>query len=129
MKNYIYGLLALTLLLANSASAAIRVFNLITDSTTTVTSNSLQPLTGKRTMQAKGITSSGAGAATILVEVTNDLNFPWETQATLTLTLGTTVTSDSVSVEATFKYQRIRISAISGTGATVSANMSEEFQR
>ena len=72
-----------------------------------------------RTFQAYGNTTSGAGAATILIEVSND-NTYWKDIATISLTLGTAVTNDVAASNAAWPYVRGRISAISGTGAKVS---------
>lgn len=74
------------------------------------------------TFQANGTTSAGVGAATILVEVSNnDIN--WLTAGTITLTLGTVSTSDGFVLDAKWTYIRGNVSAISGTNATISLNM------
>jgi len=73
-----------------------------------------------RTFQAFGNTTAGAGAATVLVEGSND-NSNWITLGTISLTLGTAVVTDGYSsTNSPWKHIRGRISAISGTGAKVS---------
>lgn len=84
-----------------------------------------EPFGGYKTFQAWGTTSSGSGSATILVEVTNDEAAPWLTLATIVLTLGTVATSDGVGVDVAWRAMRVRVSAISGTGASVNVNSGE----
>lgn len=85
---------------------------------------------GKHTFMAAGETSASTGAATIAIQVTNidspdhdavsgDDHGYWITAGTITLTLGTTVTSDGFALDAGWKYARVWVSAISGTDATV----------
>lgn len=78
----------------------------------------------KRVFQATGTTSAGAGAATITVEVslTGTAN-EWITLGTITLTLGTTVTTDGFASDAAWTYVRGNVTAISGTDATVNLYM------
>jgi hypothetical protein len=72
--------------------------------------------------QANGLTTADAGAATILIQVSNDgVNFI--TLGTITLTLGTSVTSDGFAVANTWEYFRANLSAISGTDANVTVYM------
>lgn len=70
------------------------------------------------TFQITGATTEGAGAATVKIQVSND-GANWLDLATLSLTLGTTATTDGVAMEATWQYVRGNCSAISGTGAAV----------
>jgi hypothetical protein len=72
--------------------------------------------------QAVGNTSTSTGAATILIQVSND-GANYITLGTITLTLGTAVTSDGFAVANTWEYYRANVSAISGTGAIVSVYM------
>jgi hypothetical protein len=95
-------------------------YELISTATVTTTSDPLLLGTDSKTFQAKGTTTAGAGAATIIIEVTNDTTWPWITLGTITLTLGTAATSDGLAMLAGWKYVRARLSAISGTGAAVS---------
>lgn len=80
-----------------------------------------------RTFQAMGATSSGSGSATVVIEASNKetpvegTNVDWTTLGTITLTLGTTQTNDAFVSAASYRWIRARVSAISGTGATVNA--------
>jgi hypothetical protein len=84
----------------------------------------------QHSFQASGETSAGSGAATIQIQVSNaddpsetavtaDAHGLWITAGTITLTLGTTVTSDGFAINAPWKWARAWISAISGTDGTV----------
>jgi len=77
---------------------------------------------GKATFQATGATSSGAGAATIAIEVSND-RINWLTHDTLTIALSTTSASAGIEMDAPWAYVRGNVTAISGTGAAVSLTM------
>ena len=76
----------------------------------------------KATIQASGSTTAGSGSATIVIEVSND-DTNWITAGTITLTLGTTSTTDGFTTDAPWKYIRARVTALSGTGASVTALM------
>ncbi|MFA6046776.1 MAG: hypothetical protein WC718_17475, partial [Phycisphaerales bacterium] len=67
--------------------------------------------------------SAGAGAATILVQGTNNNGASWDTIGTITLTLGTTRTSDSFTSSDRYVAVRGNVTAISGTGASVNLTM------
>ena len=71
-----------------------------------------------RTFQARGETSSGAGAATILVQGSID-GVNWILLGTISLTLGTVTTSDGLATSAMWPFVRGNITAISGTDASV----------
>lgn len=72
--------------------------------------------------QASGSTSASTGAATVLIQVSND-GVNYITLGTITLTLGTSSTSDGFAAINTWEYYRANLSAVSGTGATVSVYM------
>lgn len=75
-----------------------------------------------RVFQATGITSSGAGAATVVVQVScNDLD--WITLGTISLTLGTSSSSDGFVSSGQWPYVRGNVTAISGTGAAITLYM------
>jgi hypothetical protein len=78
------------------------------------------------TFFASGATSSGAGAATILVQVSDaiapDTN-DWMTLGTIGLTLSTTKAVDGFAATAPWRWIRGNVTAISGTGAEVSLKM------
>lgn len=89
---------------------------------TTVSNSEAFKLWGSnRVFQASGTTSSGSGSATVLIQVSLD-NSNWVTLGTISLTLGTTATSDGFASDAPWIYTRARVSAISGTGASVNVN-------
>lgn len=76
------------------------------------------PDSRSRTYQANGTTTAGSGAATIQVQGSNN-GVNWDTIGTITLTLGTTSTSDSFTSLDRYMALRANVSAISGTGASV----------
>lgn len=92
---------------------------------TTAAAGSAKPgRTGAKTFQAWGTTSSGTGSATIAVQGSNDQGQAvWDTIGTITLTLGTAATSDSFSSDDRYAVLRGNVTAISGTGASVSLTM------
>lgn len=74
-----------------------------------------------KSYQAWGNTTAGAGAATIQIQGTHNDGASWDLIGTITLTLGTTVTSDSFASDDRYGQVRANVTAISGTGANVSA--------
>jgi hypothetical protein len=106
---------------------------LILTAATTTTRGNRQELWGaKHTFQAYGTTSSGAGAATIIVEVSNHpspataTDVGWKTAGTFTLTLGTTEVNDVFVLDAPYRFCRAQVTAISGTGASVNVAAGSE---
>lgn len=98
-------------------SGSIRLLSAVT---TTATSPTIKPWGNRQSFQAVATTSSGSGAATVLVEVSND-NSNWELLGTITLAPNTS-DSDGFSVATSgWKLYRMRVSAISGTGCAVTA--------
>ena len=106
-------------MLMESQQKAITLLDAVT---TTATGEKQKPLVVNRTFQLIGNTSAGVGAASVKVQVSND-GTNWVDLATLSLTLGTTVTSDSTSSAAPWLYVRGKVDSISGTGANVSLFM------
>jgi len=96
----------------------ISTVSLLTAATTTETGDSHNFWGSHYTFHATGTTSSGAGAATILIEVSND-NSNFITLITIVLTLATSVSGDGCASMAPWRYHRARVTAISGTGASV----------
>jgi len=95
-------------------------FHLLKAQTTTGNSLTATLRSENRSWQATGTTSSGSGSATIIIEVSNvDISDAFVTLGTITLTLGTTLTADAFAACVPYAYTRARVSAISGTGATV----------
>ena len=72
--------------------------------------------------QAVGKTSASTGAATVVIEVSND-GTNYITLGTITLVLGTSATSDGFACSNTWEYYRANVTAISGTGASVTVYM------
>lgn len=70
------------------------------------------------TFQAHGVTSAGTGAAAINVDVSNDGSV-WTLAGTLNLTLGTTRTSDAITIAGSWPFARGNVTSISGTDAAV----------
>lgn len=121
-----YALFAVLLLLASSASAQLKTAypstEMLTAATTTATGSTLKPARAPMTFHAFGETSAGAGAATIVIEVSNvetPATNDWLLMGTITLTLGTTRTSDGFSSSVQWRNVRARVTAISGTNASV----------
>lgn len=75
-------------------------------------------------LQVHGITSAGAGSATVDWEVSND-GTNYDTIATFSLTLSTTRAIDSQGSSIPYRYHRCNVTAITGTDAEVSAYMCE----
>jgi hypothetical protein len=94
---------------------------MLTDVTTTAAGEVYELGSDNKTFHVVGSTTSGAGAATVVVEVSNNTSWPWLTLATFSLTLDTVAVADGAVMQAGWKYVRARVSAISGTGATISA--------
>lgn len=82
------------------------------------------PQYGKRTFQAFGTTSAGAGAATVKIQASND-NTHWLDLGTITLTLGTAAVTDGLASDAVWEYVRAYIATggITGTDGTVTVLM------
>jgi hypothetical protein len=96
-----------------------RVFNLLLNSTSTSIGDvvALPKNCEKRTFQAS-VTGTGSVSASVDIQVSNDsLNFL--TLATINLS-GTTSATDGFVSDAPWAYVRASLTAISGTGASVS---------
>jgi len=74
----------------------------------------------KRAFQAT-VTGTGAVTATVAIQVSND-DTNWITLGTITLS-GTTSATDGFTSDAPWGYVRANVTAISGTGAAVTATM------
>jgi len=80
-----------------------------------------------KTFQLIGSTTSGTGAAVVVVQVTNDpKKSVWIDVGTITLTLGTSQTTDGFAMHAQWDFVRGNVSSISGAGAILSLLMSNE---
>jgi len=76
----------------------------------------------ERSFQAVGFTTAGSGSATVKIQVSND-NQNWIDLGTISLTLSTTVATDGFASSAAWAFVRANLTAISGTGASVSVWM------
>lgn len=129
MRRYLILVMCATVLLAAPSWAleTMSSVQLLTDATGTGAGGPYSPRCINRTFQAMGTTSSGSGSATIIIEASDKAtpatgtNVDWTTLGTITLTLGTTQTNDGFVSYASWRWVRARVSAISGTGATVNA--------
>lgn len=74
------------------------------------------------TFQAAGTTTAGSGSAVVAIEVSND-NVNWITLGTITLTLGTSSTSDGFAALAAWGFVRCNVTTLTGTGASVTVSM------
>lgn len=127
MRRYLYGVGFWAILIASPVWAleTMSSVQLLTAATTTATGGKYTPRCINRTFQAMGTTSSGSGAAAIVIEASNKAapdeatNVDWTTLGTISLTLGTTQTNDGFVSSASWRWIRARVSSISGTGATV----------
>ena len=77
---------------------------------------------GRKTVQVSGATSGGVGAATVVIQGSLN-NSNYDDLATVNLTLGTTSTSDSFTTDDRYLYYRYNVTAISGTGASLTVNV------
>lgn len=90
--------------------------------TTTVTGSGMYKDAPFSAFQAT-VVGTGTVTATVILDVSND-NTYWCATPLATITLsGTTSNADGFTTQAPFKYVRARITAISGTGATVYVTM------
>lgn len=99
------------------------VHNVLTDATTTpLTGNGVPKAAPKSTFQAT-VTGTGALTATVVIEASNDrTNWVATPLGTISLS-GNDSVSDGFTTDAPWKYVRARISALTGTGATVNVLM------
>ena len=96
---------------------------LISAATATTTSRAFSfDDSNQATFQAYGTTSSGSGAATVVIEAGNDPS-RFVTAGTISLTLGTAETNDGFAMDASWAFVRAKITAISGTDASVTVTM------
>ena len=97
--------------------------------TTGAAAQEYDPAKSLMTFQAQGVTSSGSGTATVLIQGSLDGSV-WVLLGTMTLTLETTLAAgvhDGIAINAPWNKIRANVSAISGTGAAVDAFMGVEI--
>ena len=89
-----------------------------TTTTTATTGNGIYKDSPYTAIQAN-VVGTGAVTATVVIDCSND-GINWNTTALGTISLsGTTSAADGFTTTAPWKYIRARVTAISGTGATV----------
>ncbi len=110
----------------------ISSFKLLDAATATGNGNPEKAWSGPVSFQGYGTTSASTGAAVITVQVSNfetpvlTTDVDWMTLGQITLTLGTTQTSEGFVSELRFRHVRCKVASISGTNATVSVWMANE---
>lgn len=89
--------------------------------------SSIAGISGTKTYQASGRTTAGAGAATILIQGSNNAGVSWDLIGTIGLTLsasgGVNDASDGFTSDDRYLLVRANVSAISGTNAQVSVRV------
>lgn len=105
---------------------AVRAQVLLSAVLVTGAGTGVRPFPVNKTFQAYGNTGSGSGAATIKIQG-SDVPVPtandWVDLGTITLVLGTTSTTDGFANASRWEWVRANVTAISGTGANVTATM------
>lgn len=99
-----------------------KVHTLLNGVTATGAGSGYRVIGKDRTFQANGTTTAGAGSATVKVQVSNN-NVDWIDAGTITLTLATTSSSDGFASDAAWAHVRGNVTAISGTGASITLTM------
>ena len=100
-----------------------RVTTILAGKTSTTTGDWMYKDAPKAAFQAN-VVGTGAVTATIVFDVSNDGTYACSTVlGTITLS-GTTSSTDGFTTDAPWKYVRARVTAISGTNATVAVSMS-----
>ncbi len=107
-----------------AASAKVSSVKILDAATSAPTAGpSHKPWNGKLTFFATGTTSGGAGTATVLVEGSlDDVTFIELGSLDLTWT-NPAVGADGIAIDAPWQYVRMRLTAISGTAASVDGYM------
>lgn len=123
----VVGLIALLAYGETGATQTMSSVQILSSATATGAGEKHSPRCVNRTFQGMGTTGSGSGSASIVIEASDKdapvegTNVDWTTLGTITLTLGTTQTNDGFVSYASWRWIRARVSAISGTGASVNA--------
>lgn len=129
MKKICIALAVALILAVVPVAAQVRAGFLLEAATTTATGTNARPGSPMLSLHAYGETSSGSGSSTIVIEVSNldspvtTTNVDWLTACTITLTLATTRSGDSCVINAPWRTIRARVTAISGTGASVNVRI------
>jgi len=101
-------------------SSVRSVSNLLTNVTAVTTGAAVALSKDLSTFQAK-VAGTGTVTATVLIEVSNN-GTDFILAGTITLS-GTASANDGFAIAAPWAYARARLTAITGTGATVNVNM------
>jgi hypothetical protein len=117
MKHLRYFLAAALLAFAGLASAQTTMLSAVT--VTGAGSSVLPPYSGTKQFQAVGATTAGAGSVSVAVQCSLD-GTNYDTIGTITLTLSTTPASNNFNSNDRCRLVRGNVTAISGTGASVS---------
>lgn len=99
-----------------------KTYNLLDSKTATGVGTQIYKDAPQASFQVSGTTTAGSGSAVVAIQVSND-GTNWITAGTVTLTLGTSATSDGFTTDAPWKYVRANVTTLTGTGASVSAVM------
>lgn len=124
-KALLAALLAFCALTADAQFARVNSVVALNAATATGAGEIHQLVCDNRTFHAVGATSSGAGAATIVIEGSDkpipatDTRVDWVTLGTISLTLATTQSGDGFVSLARWRHVRPYVTSISGTGANV----------
>jgi len=107
-------------------SKALKLSTLLKAATASVVGNIAGPAnSGFKTFQAS-VTGTGAVTATLKIQVSNNPTLMgWLDLATITLS-GTTTATDGFASEASWLFWRANLTAVTGTGASVDCQASEE---
>lgn len=117
-----FKIAAFAALLAASVAWGGQTDKLCTAVTATGAQLEVQGWAQTKTYQASGTTTAGSGSAVIAVEGSNN-GTSWDSIGSITLTLGTTSTSDSFTSNDRYTQVRCNVGTLTGTGATVSATV------
>ena len=109
--------------------SVINAAKILSAATATGTGGIHSAWTHRLTYSATGFTTAGAGAVAVQIWVSN-VDAPstandtdWGLLGSIALVLSTTTTSDGFATEAAWKWRRAKVTAISGTGASVDVYM------
>jgi hypothetical protein len=97
--------------------------SLLENATTVAAGTAKNGVSGVKTYQAWGTTTAGAGAATIKIQGSANEGATWDDLGTITLTLGTSATSDGFTSDDRYTVVRGNVTAISGADASVNLAM------
>ena len=99
----------------------VKTVKLLNEQTTTTISAVVEPWGTRRTVKAD-VAGTGAVSATVIVQVSNDESGTFLDLGTLLLS-GTTTASAGLAMDAAWRYMRVNMSAVSGTGAKVTVTL------